>query len=760
MENNGFFTPASDLTDEEKRPNTYAKTPPPAQNPPAAPYYSRGFHAPGDLAAPQQPTPPVRPSQPYQPNRPSGYSGGYRPPVMTPPQPPRKKSSGKGWLIALVCAVALITVIIGIAIQSGSFSPSTDESIKLADTRIETLLADPSFSAGTEQQQITQTTQVLEELYDQGVLASEAEYDEENSLFTFEYSNGMLGGVCLAEFNDELNSGGTTTYPTGDTIYSSYSGEGIHVLILNGFENTTYRVDYYRTLCREWAALGITTTLDFDITVADLLTLDDYDVVTFSMHGNEYMGQPVLCLDETVTSATDRAYAEHLNNDRSVARVHCTDGRNHYWVLHSFFKKNYSSTALDGTVFFSETCKFYGCDCSEASADTALSDALLSRSAELVIGYHNSVGADYSRDVMKHTLEQMFAGSTAQAALQSAIQIYGSNDRWNDPSSDKYFAYPLLQGDGSAVIMTSKPSQYPTQQELFNETYWHWSVGPTLGTNYFCRFHTDGTFDFISMGAMDLSTTNYRYHDGVLTIGTSETYDYSDGGFISQDEYYSGMMEDYIHFTLTPATKDEWEQAYQKSQELYGPTNPTTNSDYTGAYTGDGTYYYSVACDPIYDGSSLSIYVCGDYHDAAYWAEVDALPDLAKISYSAFFDVTDIVFINSIRKNADGSVTVHAQDAFNGMAIEYVFNGDTVTFVSRYGETITGEGASISYAQLMQLPIADNCGFYNDEQLAYVPMTLQEAMALVDKKCSDGCCYVTFTTQNGKVTEFVIAYIP
>ena len=309
------------------------------------------------------------------------------------------------------------------------------------------------------------------------VVADSIYYDEIDRAVYYEYATGALGMVILEQDND-LNTNGTgeksksTDGINPDNIANasvSFQAEILNssgpdnernVLILNGFENTNYRRDYYNNLEAEWDALGLNTTVDVHVTVSDMKNLDssDWDVVVFAMHGSKYRTErgankrPVLCINEVPTATTDAAYDYELNTAHTVIKVRYTDGTTGYYITPNFFTDNYSSRDFEGMMFFSETCMFYGCDCQTTTPDYTLANAITGRSAEVVVGYHNSVGADYSRNVMRIVIEESFNGATINAALNTAKSEEGNDDNMSRPSTDKYIAYPLVAGNGRFVL--------------------------------------------------------------------------------------------------------------------------------------------------------------------------------------------------------------------------------------------------------------------------------------------------------------------
>ena len=291
---------------------------------------------------------------------------------------------------------------------------------------------------------------LLDSLYENDLILQPAEYDDEQQLYTFTFADNILGGISLKESDERLNS--APDEPAQVFADPFNSAPAASVLIMNGFEDTPFRRDYYENLGNQWNAMGYHTVLDTDITVADMTQISVAEVIVFAMHGSTYQNTPVLCLNEQVTDETDAQYAEHLSKDQTVAKVFCNDDTFHYWVFPSFFEHNYAENDLDGRVVFSESCNFYGSDNTLIGLNTSFSDVFLSKSAEAVLGYYNSVGAEYSRNVMKCTIDSMFGAYTADAALSEAIVRYGADDQFEDVSRGKYKAYPVLQGDKNAKL--------------------------------------------------------------------------------------------------------------------------------------------------------------------------------------------------------------------------------------------------------------------------------------------------------------------
>ena len=146
------------------------------------------------------------------------------------------------------------------------------------------------------------------------------------------------------------------------------------------------------------------------------------------------------------------------------------DGTSSYVVYSDFFTHYYGSNGLDKSFVFSESCMFMGED-DALGFDNTFANALISCSAEAVIGFENSVMADYSRELMVYYIEELATGATSSDAFNSARQVYGNHDLdyrmsgffeflfdsglfGGDDAFDKMgaAAFPHLTGDNNALL--------------------------------------------------------------------------------------------------------------------------------------------------------------------------------------------------------------------------------------------------------------------------------------------------------------------
>ncbi len=325
-----------------------------------------------------------------------------------------------------------------------------NNAVQRAESTIASTIKDADFQEMGKDEQIRYIEEKLKNLADDGVI-SNIEFDEDEKLFTFEYSDGSLGGVSLKEYDERLNEGSVNDKIQNQVESNTSNSDELKALVLNGFEDKPARRDYYEELEVDWEKKGLVTTVDVDVTVDDLKSFNYYDIIILAMHGSEYKSKPVLCINQKVTSTTDKQYSAEIKNKR-IAKVLVTTGETQYWVFNDFFTSEYYN--IESDLIFSETCKFYGCDC-KSDIDASYADTLsnLSNGTGAVIGYRNSVEMEYSRDVMKSTVDNLLSGDTASTALKKALDIYGEDDDCESISDDKYKAYPILTGNSNLKIV-------------------------------------------------------------------------------------------------------------------------------------------------------------------------------------------------------------------------------------------------------------------------------------------------------------------
>lgn len=404
------------------------------------------------------------------------------------------------------------------------YSPIQDETIaemEVIDKEIDNLLDSLDSAEKTEAEKAAECNALLNTLAANNQI-EDVHHDMNSKVFTFQYSEGILGGIMYGDFDDggtEKQNGPEGAAPadgesqTGDEtasdepvreeapdsyeVYDTFgddvpmyyaetndseeSEEVGKAVILNSFPefetdpgDIAYRTNFYHTLKSSWDTAGLTTDLNESPTVADYENLAGYDVICVSTHGSIYTTwdgteYPAICLAEQVSAANDKAYQAELKSQQ-IAKV---SGR--YWILPSFFTEHYKAGELSDSFVYSECCMALsrGNGANSSAYNYRMANAFtVDCSAKAYIGFHNSVFADYSRELMEEYVNKLIEGKTSQEAYNAAVQKMGAdheewfNKKYTSITLEEYrtgidgaydanvdVAYPVLNGDVSAVLV-------------------------------------------------------------------------------------------------------------------------------------------------------------------------------------------------------------------------------------------------------------------------------------------------------------------
>lgn len=263
----------------------------------------------------------------------------------------------------------------------------------------------------------------------------------------------IISEEVVEDETEEIEASDARVYTKNNILQSLIedSGENLEgttesigtAIILQGFDES-WRNSFYNKTVKDWNAKGLSTTYDDEVKVSDLLNVKNYDVAVFSMHGSTYDGDPVLCVNEKPTESTNKTYEKELLGNE-IALVNYSDGTSGYWVRPAYFKNHLSASALVNTMIFSESCQFMG---AYGNVNYDMSNALTNKDARSVVGFHNSVLAKYSRNVMKDYVDRLIAGDNCGEAFEHATNRYGDGD---GQKTDE--AYPILRGDSGAYLV-------------------------------------------------------------------------------------------------------------------------------------------------------------------------------------------------------------------------------------------------------------------------------------------------------------------
>ena len=375
--------------------------------------------------------------------------------------------------VCAVCAFALGLTLAGpAAFAANKAAPAETEltqaqaaEMAQADAALDQLLDSGSYAAMTVDERQAAAQARLDQLAGEGLVQpGSIRYDEENGMLSFAYDCGVLGGVLLTDWEDEPFVDLPLEMPEG--LPGPLDAENDvrplgNAIIYYAFDDTVNSTRYpnYLTMQEAWNGWGLSTTLDTDVTVADLRHMDDYDLCIFSTHGAYYTyttgwlfkqvrTAPVLLLREESSFWDDLRYGFDLLTHR-VIKVN-----GNYCITPDFFSAAYRGGQLNGTMVFSETCEFFG---GNNILDLSMSNALLDAGARAVVGFVNNVYAVYSRSMLWGTVNQLIMGKNILQAVDAAAATYGPDDIYwylsqGGTQPHRYAAFALVHGDDTAVL--------------------------------------------------------------------------------------------------------------------------------------------------------------------------------------------------------------------------------------------------------------------------------------------------------------------
>ena len=368
--------------------------------------------------------------------------------------------------VCALCALALMLTLTptaafaqadtdtGTAVQQ-SLSATDVRQMQQADESVTALTDSAAFEQMDEAQRSTAALQQLDELVQQGLVKKGSVYaDEENGMVSFSYSCGVLGGILLSDPEEE----NTAALPDAEQMQQLAENKRVgSAVIYYAFDNTvnSARYPYYAYMQSYWDAVGLQTTLDTTVTVADLRRMGSYDLCILSTHGSYYTyeygwlfkktaTEPLILLTEKSDFWSDLRYGFDLLSHR-VVKINGA-----YAVNGEFFRGAYRGNG----IVLSETCEFYG---KNGHRSTSIADGLLAGGAKAVMGYVNNVYSVYSRSMLWATVNHMIDGETLEQAVEHAKSIYGTDDIiWYNQQGGKRphaaAAYAMLSGDRNVTL--------------------------------------------------------------------------------------------------------------------------------------------------------------------------------------------------------------------------------------------------------------------------------------------------------------------
>ena len=377
-------------------------------------------------------------------------------------------------ILCAVCAMVLLFTTVcpaaAFAAEQETETPQTLTASKVremqqADAAVTALTDSAEYAAMDTEERQTAALEQLDVLEEQGLVAKGSVYlDAENDMVSFSYPCGVLGGILLAdpEEEDETITGPDFADAAAALQTEAENGTAGNAIIYYAFDDgvDSSRYPYYSYMEDYWTAAGLNTTLDRMVTVADLKKMADYDLCILSAHGAYYTYQsgwlwkrqttsPIVLLLEQSDFWNDLRYGMDLLSHRIIK----VNGA--YAVTGDFFRANYRGGKLRNSIVISETCEFYG---RSGHVDGSIANGLLAGGARAVMGYVNNVYTVYSRSVLWATVNRMIVGDTLDEAVRYAKDLYGEDDIiwYNNQLTGRrphaMASYPILSGDSTARL--------------------------------------------------------------------------------------------------------------------------------------------------------------------------------------------------------------------------------------------------------------------------------------------------------------------
>ncbi len=351
-----------------------------------------------------------------------------------------------------------------------STEESTEETKQEVDDVIDNLLEKDNFSDMSDDSQREEIEKLLNNLAEENLIY-DVEYDETEKMYSFEYSDGGLGGILMESFSEDCMGAETEDFQIAsdgkymDTAYQQLGYKELNYEINQQISAAkSKKIDakvkililytlgekyetYYQDFDEYWGTDLTDVDIVYDCTVDDLKNMSGYDIYIFAGHGTIYRNEPVLVLQKKYKVF---AYQSDYKK-QNIAKLLCKDDNGKYVrkyaVLGSFFTDNYVSGDFDNSIIEIQSCKFYGCDCRGSDIDYEYANVFLELAAEAVVGFRNSVMGQYSMDITNNIITYMLNGNSIQKALEQSIKDYGETDNRERLDDDKHKAYPILCGN-------------------------------------------------------------------------------------------------------------------------------------------------------------------------------------------------------------------------------------------------------------------------------------------------------------------------
>ncbi|WP_297957867.1 cellulose binding domain-containing protein [uncultured Ruminococcus sp.] len=488
------------------------------------------------------------------------------------------------------------------------FSDDQKACIQEVKNAISGLINSDSFHALPIEEKVAQTQALLESLSENGtenkpfslIKEGSIRYNEASKVFTFKYPSGIISVVKLDEVGAGSTLGGSSVVSETDLVLTAPIADGVPAGSVDAkvFNAVSPQISVPESLFDGWEDLGASVSYDDTVTVDELKSeLTGKEITYIVMHGlyadfDEIGTTTIMLTNEICSEDNIDAHSHDWEEDR-ISAIMTEDSEDPYYVvLPKLFSDYYSGGKLDDSVVALCTCESFG-----AGADYfyGLGDAFINSGASAVLGFHNSVYADYAIPFAVDLFEDMLSGDTVGTAYSNCISTYGSDD--GDGGT------PVLYGDGDALIDTGNLINGDFEKTLWPLTTLNLFI-PGWKKGGDARVITQlGSIDTISNNRMAILTTGVGSGENVYISGgtegsyLSQTFKIPEGAetlsfyydFVSEEpmEYVGSQYDDRFYATIYDVNDVEVLSAAYESVNTSQWT-PVSGIDFDG---GDHTCY-------------------------------------------------------------------------------------------------------------------------------------------------------------------------
>lgn len=359
------------------------------------------------------------------------------------------------------------------------FTQQELDDMDVVDAAIQDLINTDSFA--TENEKISNVNSLLFSLTENNdelgyslIQKNSISYSTEGKIFEFKYACGVDGVIDLSD--NEGKDNGTinqTETEVQDNIISSAKGIYGTALLMDGFERSSFRDNYYIGLKNEFDSAGLATDLVMDVTISDLENMENHDFIGICMHGSyPQNGHIILCTQEKVTAEKNQLYAYEL-------QLGIVKRSSHYWYTEGLFEEFYDVNSFEGSIIYLQNCCSLGYGNSLDEINYTMANTLINCGADTVIGNFNSISSYYNQKMMKMFIEELIGGSTTSTALSNCKDNYGYDDNDGDGTIDNYDAIACLVGDSTKYLINQN-IQNGSFESQFNEWQCYGDVSTKL----------------------------------------------------------------------------------------------------------------------------------------------------------------------------------------------------------------------------------------------------------------------------------------